>query len=67
MQRTKRFMKPLTSDIHFYTARMERSPIVVFVAGELVGSGVVDDITQDSVKIGDERYLRAVCTFKYAS
>jgi|GEM_PF-1911935 len=66
MKRSKRFMRPLTSDIHFYTAHMERAPIVVFAAGELVGSGRIAEITEDSVKIGDERYLRAVCTFKFA-
>jgi len=64
--RISRFMKPLTSDIHFYTAQMDRSLIVVFVANELVGSGRIAEITEDSVKIGDGRYLRATCTFKYA-
>lgn len=65
MKRSNRFMKPLTSDIHFYTAQMDRSPIVVFAAGELVGSGRIAEITENSVKIGDGRYLRAMCTFKY--
>ncbi|AZS18284.1 hypothetical protein EI981_13500 [Paenibacillus lutimineralis] len=60
-------MKPLTSDIHFYTAQMDRLPIIVFIAGELVGSGKIEDITKNSVKISGERYLRESCTFKYAS
>lgn len=64
-KRSGRFMHPLTSDIHFYTAQMDRSPIVVFAAGELVGSGKIAEITENSVKIGDERFLRAICTFKY--
>ncbi|MEC0328697.1 hypothetical protein P4H42_03550 [Paenibacillus macerans] len=59
-------MKSLTTDIHLYTAQMERTPAVVFVAGELVGCGKIAEITENSVIIGDERYLRAVCTFKYA-
>ena len=29
-----RFMKPLTADIHFYTAMLDRTPIAVFIAGE---------------------------------
>lgn len=62
-----RFMKPLTSNVHFYTAQLERSHIVVFAANELVGSGVIEDITEASVKVRGEYYLRATCTFKYAS
>lgn len=58
--------RPLTSDIQLYTAQMDRTPIVVFIAGELVGCGKIAEITENSVRIGDERYLRAVCTFKYA-
>ncbi|MCM3783172.1 hypothetical protein M3231_09310 [Neobacillus mesonae] len=61
-----RFMRPLTSDIHFYTAKMERTPIVVFIERELVGSGVIEDITEASVKVKDTRYARGVYTFKYA-
>lgn len=66
MKRSNRFMKPLTADIHLYTAQMERTPVVVFVAGELVGCGKIAEITENSVKIGDDRYLRAVCEIKYA-
>lgn len=66
MARSNRFMRTLTSEIHFYTAKIERTPVVVFVAGELVGCGKIAEITENSVIIGDERYLRAVCTFKYA-
>ncbi|GAA0395844.1 hypothetical protein [Paenibacillus motobuensis] len=65
MTRKSRFMKPLTSDIHFYTAQLDRSPVVVFIAGELVGSGKIEGITENSVRIGGERYLRENCTFKY--
>ncbi|WP_449600314.1 hypothetical protein [Paenibacillus sp. Marseille-Q9583] len=62
-----RFMKPLTSNVQFYTAQLERLPIVVFIAEELVGSGLIEDITDSSVQVRGERYLRATCTFKYAS
>lgn len=67
MKQSKRFMKPLISNIHFYTAKLDQTPIVVFAAEELVGSGKIAEITENSVKIGDERYLRAVCEFKYAN
>jgi hypothetical protein len=62
-----RFMKPLTSNVQLYTAQLERSPIVVFIADELVGSGVIEDITDASVKVRGEYFMRAACTFKYAS
>ncbi|MET3831630.1 hypothetical protein ABIC86_003096 [Paenibacillus sp. DS2363] len=59
-------MRPLTSDIKLYTAQMDRTPIVVFIEVELVGSGVIEDITEMSVAVNVERYIRGVCTFKYA-
>ncbi|UOK62866.1 hypothetical protein MT997_32835 [Paenibacillus sp. OVF10] len=61
-----RFLSPLTSDIQLYTALMDRTPIVVFIGAELVGSGVIEDITELSVAVKGERYMRGVCTFKYA-
>lgn len=62
-----RFMKPLTSNVQLYTAQLERSPIVIFIADELVGSGIIEDITDASVKVPDEYFMRAACMFKYAS
>ncbi|NWL87466.1 hypothetical protein DMN77_07595 [Paenibacillus sp. 79R4] len=59
-------MRPLSSDIHLYTAKMEQSTIVVFIVDELVGSGKIEDITENSVRIGGEMLLRGLCTFKYA-
>ncbi|MFD1135599.1 hypothetical protein [Paenibacillus urinalis] len=62
-----RFMRPLISGIHFYTAKMERTPIVIFDdRRELVGSGVIEDVTEYSVKVKNTRYPRGVFTFKYA-
>ncbi|WP_339167166.1 hypothetical protein MKX75_24005 [Paenibacillus sp. FSL R5-0341] len=67
MKKSKRFMRPLTSDIQLYTAQLDRTPIVVFIDEEqLVGSGVIEDITEMSVAVKGERYMRGVCTFKYA-
>lgn len=59
-------MKPLTADIHFYTAMLDKTPLVVFIGEELIGSGKIEEITEKSVKVGKRRYLRGNCTFKYA-
>jgi hypothetical protein len=45
---------------------MDRTPIVVFIGAELVGNGMIEDITEMSVAVKAERYMRGVCTFKYA-
>jgi hypothetical protein len=58
--------KPLTSAIHFHTAALDRTLILVFQAGELIGSGKIDEIRDETVKIRDEWYLRRNCTFVYA-
>ncbi|SDM13812.1 hypothetical protein SAMN05428961_11022 [Paenibacillus sp. OK060] len=49
-------MRPLTSDIQLYTAQLGRMPIVIFIGAELIGSGVVEDITEMSVAVKGERY-----------
>jgi hypothetical protein len=56
-------MKPLTSDLALLTAAAERMPIAVFIGKERIGSGTIDEITEISVKIGDEYYMRANCSF----
>lgn len=61
-----RIMKPLLKDVHFYTAQIDRTPVVVFLENELIGSGVIEDITEHSVKIKGEHYFREICIFKYA-
>lgn len=61
-----RFLRPLASDIQLHTAQMDRTPIVIFIGAELVGSGVIEDITEMSVAVKGEWYVRRVCTFKYA-
>lgn len=66
MRTNPRFMRPLTSDIQLYTAHLDRTLIVIFIGAELVGSGVIEDITEMSVAVRGERYMRGVCTFKYA-
>lgn len=59
-------MRPLTSGIQLYTAQLDRTPIVVFIGAELGGGGVIEDISEMSVAVKGERYMRGVCTFKYA-
>ncbi|WP_256992302.1 hypothetical protein [Paenibacillus sp. XY044] len=63
---SKRFMKPLTSPIHFHTAMIEQIPVAAFIGQEMIGSGKIVEITDFAVKIGDEFYMREACTFKYA-
>ncbi|GIP21047.1 hypothetical protein [Paenibacillus sp. J22TS3] len=60
-----RFMRTLTHNVHFYTAQLEGTPIVIFIADELMVSGVIEDITAVSVKVRGEYYMRDVCAFKY--
>lgn len=60
-----RFFSPLTSDIQLYTAQMERTPIVIFMGVVLIGSGLIENITETSVEIMGKKYLREDCTFKY--
>ncbi|MEK5641951.1 MULTISPECIES: hypothetical protein [Paenibacillus] len=64
--KSKRFMKPLTSPIHFHTAMIEQIPVAVFMDQEMIGSGKIVEITDLSVKIGDEFFVRDACTFEYA-
>lgn len=60
-----RFLSPLTSDIQLYTAQMDRTLIVIFIGMELVGSGLIDNITETSVEVKGKPYMREVCTFRY--
>ncbi|MBY0160190.1 hypothetical protein ACQKLN_04085 [Paenibacillus glucanolyticus] len=54
-----RFMKELTSDIHLYTALMDKMSILAFINYELIGGGYIEEVTADSVKIQDEWNNRA--------
>ncbi|MFC4103628.1 hypothetical protein [Paenibacillus xanthanilyticus] len=67
--------RSLSTLLHLRTAVIEQRPVLVFMAGELIGSGVIDaidenvtfdDITEDIVYIKGERYIRNVCAFYYA-
>lgn len=61
-----RFMKPLTAVIHFYIAILDQTLVTVFITDDLFGRGRIHEITENSIKVGEARYLRESCTFKYA-
>jgi cation transport ATPase len=56
-------MKPLTNSIALHTAAANRQSIAVFIRKERIGSGLIEEITEDTVKIGSERFMRANCSF----
>ncbi|WP_036746553.1 hypothetical protein [Paenibacillus sp. UNC451MF] len=55
----------LTSPIHLHTAAANKTPVLVFQEEELIGSGVIEEVTELSVKINKDRYMREVCKFVY--
>jgi hypothetical protein len=55
--------RPLTSELHLRTAAIEQTQILAFMGAELLGSGTIDEITEDYVKIRGEYYLRETCQF----
>ncbi|WP_211746405.1 hypothetical protein [Paenibacillus sp. Marseille-Q4541] len=63
---SKRHMQPLTNDIQLHSAKMNKTPIVIFFGPELVGSGVIEDITETHITIKGEHYIRGACMFRYA-
>lgn len=65
--KSRRFMKSLTSPIHFHTAMLDESPVCVFNGQEMVGSGKIEKVTDFSVKIGNEYHVISECDFKYAN
>ncbi|MFF2886659.1 hypothetical protein [Paenibacillus sp. NPDC057967] len=58
--------RELSSPIHLHTAALDNDIILAFQNGELIGSGHIEEITDTTVKIGGEIFLRDNCTFVYA-
>jgi hypothetical protein len=58
-------MKRVSSNVHLYTAAIDRRAILVFRDGELIGSGPIDEISDDVIQIRGEHYPRANCRFFY--
>ena len=66
-QRTTRYgFRELVSPIQFHTAKLEGSTILVFQADELIGSGRIDEITETTVIIGNDHFIRENCIFTYS-
>ncbi|MFE5321836.1 hypothetical protein ACFQ88_24370 [Paenibacillus sp. NPDC056579] len=64
--RLYRGFRELTSEIHLHSAAIDRKPVIVFHGEELIGSGVIEEITDVSIKIKGERYMRQACKFVHA-
>lgn len=58
--------RQLTAPLHFYTAVLDEAVVLAFQDNELIGSGRIDEITDETVIIRDEQFIRANCTFVYA-
>jgi hypothetical protein len=56
-------MKRISSNVQLYTAAIDRRAILVFLEGELIGNGPIDEITEYVIKIHGERDPRANCRF----
>jgi len=56
----------LTSEIHLHTAVTDQAIILAFIGHRLFGTGRIEQVTQDYVKIKGEYYARETCTFTYA-
>jgi cation transport ATPase len=56
-------LRPLTNAIALHNAAATRMPVAVFIGRERIGNGIIEEITEDSVKIGTERFMRANCSF----
>lgn len=54
--------KPLSA-LHLYTAAIERRPVIVYIADEYVGNGIIEEISDLYVKIGEEYFVRGACSF----
>ncbi len=58
--------RQLTAPVHFYTAALDQSTVLAFQDNELIGTGRIDEITDETIKIRDEHFMLANCTFMYA-
>jgi hypothetical protein len=58
--------RTIDNDLRLHTAMIEGVPVLAFMGAELLGSGRIEEIRDDSVRIRGEWYVRGVCTFTYA-
>lgn len=57
----------LHSHIQFCTALIDKQPVAVFIDDEMIGNGLVEQVTEFSVKIDGEYYMRSECKFNYGA
>lgn len=55
--------KELISNLHFCTALIDKKPVIIFLENDLVGKGLIEQVTESSIKINGEYFMRSVCTF----
>jgi len=63
--------RQLTAPIHFHTAKLDGTTILAFQDGELIGSGRIAEVTDETVIIGNkdgtsEHFMIENCKFTYA-
>lgn len=56
-------MTLLNTNLHLYTAAIEKAKIVVFLGYEMIGSGRIERVTEETVQIKGERYPKENCMF----
>ncbi|RKN84468.1 hypothetical protein [Paenibacillus ginsengarvi] len=56
-------MRPLTTNVHLFTAAIDKRLVLVFEEGVLIGSGVIEEITEEAIKIRNIPYPRDTCRF----
>ncbi|ANY67721.1 hypothetical protein BBD42_15545 [Paenibacillus sp. BIHB 4019] len=66
MTKKHKGFRELTAPVHFHTAAIDQTAILAFQDGELIGSGRIEEVTDETVRIGDEWFMRDNCTFTYA-
>jgi hypothetical protein len=58
--------RQLTAPLHFHTAALNEAVVLAFQDNELIGTGRIAEIKDETVKIRDEWFMIANCTFVYA-
>lgn len=57
--------KELISNLQFCTALIDKKTIIIYMKDEFVGKGLIEQVTESSIKINGEYFMRSVCTFLY--
>lgn len=57
--------KELISNVQFCTALLDKRKVVVYMDDEEIGKGTIETVTESSIKINNEYYMRSGCTFLF--